>query len=333
MQAGVIFRLPNEKRIHAFMGEEFHDVSTDLPFPCMIYTTLLPLGKWSGIRMDRACNEHDIAFELSAYTGKDGSYTEEEYKALVNDTVDRIQRGGLTKVVHSRWQFFPTQVPPLEIFYHLENAFPTAFVYLLHSPRYGVWCGASPETLLRNENGVWRTMALAGTRMVGAGTDWTDKEYREQQVVSEEIKSILREEDLSFDESDVRTIATGKIEHLCTEFRMDELKDPANFSLKLHPTSAVCGFPRADASVRILSVEGDSRELYTGMIGWMESSDYAQVFVNLRCMRIFSNGIRLHAGGGINAQSDAQHEWDETVNKMNNVLKAAWIDGSTLQQG
>jgi isochorismate synthase EntC len=37
-------------------------------------------------------------------------------------------------------------------------------------------------------------------------------------------------------------------------------------------------------------------------------------------MRVFENGIRIHAGGGINELSDATAEWNETEIKMNSVL-------------
>ena len=86
----------------------------------------------------------------------------------------------------------------------------------------------------------------------------------------------------------------------------------------LHPTPAVCGYPKNDARRFILEHEPNERELYTGYITCaLEGVSYA--FVNLRCAKVFSNGIRIFAGGGINKWSDPESEWLETKQKIESV--------------
>ena len=89
----------------------------------------------------------------------------------------------------------------------------------------------------------------------------------------------------------------------------------------LHPTSAVCGIPKLKSKKFILVNEGYSRSYYTGYLGLFKPEGNTHLFVNLRCMHVHEKSVEIYVGGGITASSNAEAEWQETINKSN-VMRA-----------
>ncbi|MFN9108978.1 MAG: chorismate-binding protein, partial [Bacteroidota bacterium] len=72
--------------------------------------------------------------------------------------------------------------------------------------------------------------------------------------------------------------------------------------------------------------EGYDRGFYSGFLGELnfdfETKEFASdLYVNLRCMQIEGNLAHIYVGGGITADSDAESEWLETVNKSQTMKK------------
>jgi isochorismate synthase len=88
----------------------------------------------------------------------------------------------------------------------------------------------------------------------------------------------------------------------------------------LHPTPAVSGLPRAAALKFLAEWEPFDRSAYAGFFGLENNSNQSGIFyVNLRCMRIKADTLTLYAGGGINSESNAVAEWEETVTKLSTL--------------
>jgi len=107
--------------------------------------------------------------------------------------------------------------------------------------------------------------------------------------------------------------------HIQTDIKAELRND---FSLKkiiekLHPTPAVCGFPKDLSQKFILENEGYNRSFYTGFLGELNFSDNktSELYVNLRCMEIENQKVRFYIGCGITKDSDPEKEFFETVNK------------------
>lgn len=206
-------------------------------------------------------------------------------------------------------------------------AYPDCFRHLWFTPDLGLWIGASPEELLSVDysSGTFTTMSLAGTRKAQSGRleDWSAKDCREQQFVTDYISEVLTSSGYSFTMQPTETFRVGDIEHRCTRFngymRGSAKTDEALTLLNsLNPTPAVCGYPRERAATLINSLEPFSRNCYGGVVG-VETSACLHAYVNLRCCRIGSNGLLLYAGGGILSDSDTDEEWLETRRKMNAI--------------
>lgn len=248
-------------------------------------------------------------------TAEDDKYT---YKQKVAQALSHIATGELQKIVISRATTDNISVDPIAFFTALTNKYPTAFVYLLYTPQYGCWVGATPETLLAFRGDRWHTQSLAGTLPFPPTRDWSEKEYHEQQMVTDTIVASLREANIVPEVDERRTIAAGAIQHLSTTITHVAPFDKAMalaLAAKLHPTPAVCGLPKSAALAAITAMEARDRSLYAGYLGPIQSADFTQLFVNLRCCQIWKDAVTLHVGGGIVAGSEPEAEWEETANK------------------
>lgn len=246
---------------------------------------------------------------------------------LVKKGIEFIKEGKVKKVVLSRKEevsFGEIQIS--ELFSSLINTYPLAFISVCYHPMVGLWIGATPETLLSVNGTMFKTMSLAGTQQFNGieEVEWAEKEKEEQQIVTDFILNEL--ESFHLNVSDTFTKKAGSLLHICTEIT-GELKsnDQLEYLIhKLHPTPAVCGFPKENAKSFILQNENYDREFYAGFLGELNINNACDLFVNLRCMQINGKKANLFVGGGITIDSDPEKEWEETVAKsrvMKRVLK------------
>lgn len=249
-----------------------------------------------------------------------------EHIDLVKKGIKEIEKGRLQKVVLSRKIKVPNTKPPLKIFKTLLNLHPNAFGYLFYHPKVGIWCGATPETLVKIKDTKLMTMSLAATLpyVDNKKPNWGSKEIEEQQMVSEYIGDKLAHtmERLEIDEAE--SVRAGNLWHLRSEVRGEMLP---NLKVKevitaLHPTPAVCGIPTTEARHFIQANENYKRTFYTGFLGELNlvSQGELSLFVNLRCMELESDAAYIFVGGGITEASDPESEWIETQNKSKTML-------------
>jgi isochorismate synthase len=239
-----------------------------------------------------------------------------------------IRDGRLEKVVLSRIHLEERMTSDYnelpELYLKLLALYPSALVYIMRHHQYGLWMGATPEVLVAVEDGVLQTMALAGTRRISAGEatqPWTEKEYHEHRLVALYLTGILNDYGVP-EIGAMQTIQAGPVYHLMTPLTVRTGVDVREIALQLHPTPAVCGWSSDQARRFILETESFSRELFTGYLGAIRSNGNANLFVNLRCMKITPSVYRLFAGAGITAGSNPEDEWDETSLKIDTLLRA-----------
>ncbi|MEN9511878.1 MAG: hypothetical protein RLZZ370_1697 [Bacteroidota bacterium] len=225
------------------------------------------------------------------------------------------QAGPALKVVTSRSVFRRIPPEPMRWFERACHQYLNAMVYLLDAAETGCWIGASPEQLLSWEHGQGRTVALAGTKNASTEGAFGDKEVEEQGFIRTFIREHLEQLNISFQEEPMREVQQGNLRHLCTEFHFEIATNQLwDLAMQLHPTPALCGYPRA-AALRILEGERTQRRFYGGFLGpW--SPGQGSLWVNIRCGEVFADGINLYAGTGITKASDARAEFQETEHKL-----------------
>ena len=245
---------------------------------------------------------------------------------LVRKSVKALREGAMEKVVVSRRFSLPAPADPFEVFLEGVRWYPDSFAYLWHHPAVGTWMGVTPERFLRYHSGVAETLALAGTRIADpqqALPDWTEKERREQRLVTDFILDTLRAAGLKPQEGPLRNVRAGKLWHLGTTIRtFAKPEDAPGLLSALHPTPAVCGLPRETAYDFIRQCENYNREYYTGYLGevCLEEEDSFECFVNLRCVQFRGGKAYVYVGGGITTESDPEAEWEEIQQKSTTVL-------------
>jgi isochorismate synthase len=258
----------------------------------------------------------------------------DNYVTLVERSLRAIREGSLEKVVPSRSR--EVELPPIfdvvKTFNKLCDAYPDAMVSFVSSEETGSWLGATPELIVSvDDHSRFRTVALAGTKRYEPGMDlksvaWTEKEIEEQALVCRYIISCFKKIRVrEYDERGPRTSRAGNLLHLKTEYEVDmsaiNFPQLGSVMLKLlHPTSAVCGMPLAQAQEFLRRNEGYDRQYYSGYLGPVNIKQESRLFVNLRCMQLLNKGAVLYAGAGVTIDSIPEKEWEETELKFETLL-------------
>jgi len=270
--------------------------------------------------------------EIPFHTGKEVNPKDtdaDHFKEMVSKAVVSINNGVFEKVVPARkWsREIDATFDLLNLYTKTASKYPRAMVSLVSISSVGTWMGASPETLIRmDQNGIFKTVALAGTQAYQnqelLDVTWTQKEIEEQAFVSRYIINCFKKIRLrEFDEIGPKSSFSGNLIHLKTEFKVDTVKtnfaDLPQIMLELlHPTSAVCGMPKAPALAFLNQYEGFDREFFSGYLGSIGVNNELQVFVNLRCLQVNEQTVTFYAGAGVTQDSNPEKEWLETKIKM-----------------
>lgn len=260
--------------------------------------------------------KYDLPVEIS----------QQEYLNQAKKFIDSFDKD-FPKAVLSRVQIEnkPKDFDAGRFFIKLREKYPNAFCHIINIPGAGTWAGASPETLLRINESSAQSISLAGTKPFHI-TDihWEEKELEEQQIVTDYIESVLNKFEIKdFKKEEVQNLQAGNAVHLATKFSFDQVtieKQMGAFMSELHPTPAVCGFPKEKALDLILQTEKHNREYYAGFCGPINMNEKSDLFVNLRCLKILKDRLTLYVGGGLTALSDPQKEWEETILKAETLL-------------
>lgn len=246
-----------------------------------------------------------------------------EYQEKLVEVIDFIKENELSKLVISRRKlvnYKGSKINLSQTFLNLCQSYENAFVYFFIKDGR-CWMGAFSEVLGRfnKKTSQFETMSLAGT--IPMNEDWTNKEIEEQQPVTNFIKNVLENYSDQIEQSETYDHLSGNIKHLRTDFKAQiKGEDLEKIISELHPTPAVCGIPTDFCKKAIQQFERHSRNLYAGYIR-VETEDYIQYFVNLRCAEFFENAAIIYVGGGITADSSVEKEWQETELKADAILK------------
>lgn len=258
--------------------------------------------------------------------GLEPDVSREEYENQVATVVEALKQGKVRKVVLSRTVTLQERAYEKAAAWYaaLAGRYPEAFVFLVFVPGGTCWLGATPEIFLRQSEAETETMALAGTRKAGIREAWGQKEIEEQAIVTDYIAEVLSTVcGEGWQREGPFSKQAGQVEHLCTTFRRagrltTELT--GRVCSALHPTPAVGGVPVGSVLPMIRRIEGRDRRYYAGYVGPVSDSGCWDWFVNLRCMELWPDKIRLYVGGGITALSDPRKEWEETELKSRTLL-------------
>jgi menaquinone-specific isochorismate synthase len=263
---------------------------------------------------------------------QEGSFSAEAFKAAVGKSLEAFSTTDLEKVVIGRDLLMPIDSRPnLAIpLKRLHERYPDCWTYAV-----GDVFGASPELLLRAQNGEVSARVLAGTagrgtdpdvdRAIAEGLAHSQKNRHEHEfAVSSMVQALEPFCEFVQADSEPFSLALPDLWHLATDVK-GELRDGVTLLdaiAKLHPTAAVAGTPTRLAEDLIDDLEPFDRAGYAGPVGWLSSNGDGELAIALRGGIIEPNQIRAIAGCGIVTESDPEAELAETDLKFKAVRYA-----------
>jgi len=248
----------------------------------------------------------------------------------IEQALSAFSEGRLGKVVLARRAEigFDGDLDPTLVLEGLKATTPGCF-HFYAEPADGVaFLGASPERLFRRDGSSVVSEAVAGTRPRGVSSaddeglgedllhsvkDRSEHSYV-RKGIGEALAPLCEELDLEDGVSEMK-LARGR--HLKSRVRgvLREGVTDADLIGALHPTPAVCGYPRHEALQEIRALEPFDRGWYAGPVGWIgaEASEFA---VGLRSGLVRGRTLALFSGAGIVAGSEPHEEWAEIEQKI-----------------
>ncbi len=293
------------------------------------------LGRRGGVSFETTVGD-GVVNQVAAPTGPgevsvvDGPVTGAAWRERVAEASARIRTGALAKVVLAR-SVVATTENPVDLRWlalRLAEAYPGCWTYLVDR-----LVGATPELLVRLNDGVAESRVLAGTVsrsddpaedealatwLVASSKDLSEHEYAVQSVT--ERLATLGELQVT----GPFLLTLPNVRHLATDVRVS-VRDRSvlDIAAALHPSAAVCGTPREVARALIAEIEGIDRGVYAGGVGWIDAAGDGEIGVALRCgVRTGDHELTAYAGGGIMGDSVPDAELAETDAKLRPVLGA-----------
>ncbi len=259
-----------------------------------------------------------------------------EFESRVSRAKDYIYAGDIIQVVLSQRLAKPTNANPFAIYRALRSINPSPYMYYLHMGDFHI-VGASPELLVRAEDGVVSNHPIAGTRPRG-------KNPAQDMALEEELKADEKECAEHIMLVDLGRNDIGRISEPGT-VEVTQLMDVERYSLVMHlvsqvqgklraglssfdtlracfPAGTVSGAPKIRAMEIIAELEPDKRGPYAGAVGYFDFSGNLDTAIAIRTI-VITNGVAyVQAGGGIVADSIPEREYQETLNKAQALLTA-----------
>lgn len=269
-------------------------------------------------------------------TEPQSNVSRDAYHANVLHAKEYIMAGDIFQVVPSQRFTRPTTADPVTIYRALRTVNPSPYMFLLRTAE-GDLVGASPELLVRVQEGEVLTHPIAGTRRRGhdlvedaalADELLHDEKERAEHLMLVDLgrndigrvseAGTVRVPDFMFVEKYSHVMHL--VSHVTGKLRAD-LK--ALDALRAcFPAGTVSGAPKIRAMEIIAELEGSRRGIYAGCVGHVGFNGDLDTCIALRTM-VVQNGVAyIQAGGGVVADSDPEAEYQESRNKAAALLRA-----------
>lgn len=278
----------------------------------------------------RGNNSQVSAVELQA------SHSEAEFCELVEKTKHYIEAGDVFQTVVSTRFEGPSNIPPFELYRSIRRINPSPYLYFLQFEDMAI-VGASPEVMVRLEEGKVEVRPIAGTRKRG-------KDPAEDLKMETELKKDPKERAEHIMLVDLGRNDVGRVAEVGT-VSVDELEVIEKYSHVMHlvshvsgklkkgldafdviraafPAGTLTGAPKIRAMEIIEELEDKRRGIYGGSVGYISFTGNADTAITIRTALFKGGKIYLQAGAGIVYNSVPRLEYKECKNKAEGMLKA-----------
>ncbi|MER5730574.1 anthranilate synthase component I family protein [Streptomyces sp. NPDC002138] len=263
--------------------------------------------------------------------------TEERFLDMVDTAREYIRAGDIFQVVLSQRFSKPLAAEPLEVYRHLRAVNPSPYMFHLSLGGGRHVIGASPELLVKVEDGRAQTRPLAGTRW--RGTDAAADAALEAELLADEKECAEHVMLVDLGRNDIGRIAApgtvrvdrlmeverySHVMHLSSTVSGDlaEGRTPLDALRSTFPAGTVSGAPKIRAMEIIAELEEERRGVYGGALGFIGTGGDLDTAIALRTLVIADGRAWVQAGAGVVADSDPAAEYRETLNKAQALFAA-----------
>ncbi len=273
------------------------------------------------------------------YLGKPMSnFTKKAYLNIVDKAKEYIKSGDVFQVVPSqRWKM-KYLLPGFSLYRSLRRTNPSPYMFYFDFIDFSI-IGSSPEILVKVENEDEVTIRpIAGTRP--RGLNESEDKALEKELLSDkkEIAEHLMLLDLGRNDigrvSEIGSVKVTEsfvieryshVMHIVSNVKGKLFKNVNNIRALLSglPAGTVSGAPKIRAMEIIDELEKEKRSIFGGGVGYFGASGQMDFCIAIRTAILKNKNLYLQAGGGVVFDSDAEKEFQETVNKSKALIKAA----------
>ena len=259
-----------------------------------------------------------------------------QYCEMVEKAKKHIFEGDIFQIVLSNRLSAPFEGSLLNTYRVLRTIYPSPYMFYFSGTDVEV-AGASPETLVKLEDGILHTFPLAGTRPRGK-TEQEDLRL-ESELLADEKE--LAEHNMLVDlgRNDLGKISrfgTVEVEKLHSIERFSHVmhigstvrgeirddKDALDAIEAVLPAGTLSGAPKIRACQLIGELENNKRGIYGGAIGYIDFTGNMDTCIAIRIAYKKNGKVFVRSGAGIVADSDPEKEFEECLNKARASLRA-----------
>lgn len=256
--------------------------------------------------------------------------SQSQYEDAVRRAKEYIAAGDAFQIVLSQRFERQTSAPPLAIYRALRATNPSPYMFFLNFADEFVLMGASPEMMVRLEDGIAETHPIAGTRPRG-------KTAEEDNALAEELINDEKERaehvmlvDLGRNDlgrvCEYGTVTVpdmmfierySHVMHIVSRVqgKLRAGMDAFDLLRATFPAGTLSGAPKVRAMQIIEALEGTRRNTYGGAVGYFSYDGSMDTCITIRSLFMREGHVYVQAGAGIVADSDPTREYEECHNK------------------
>ena len=272
-------------------------------------------------------------------------FDEEGYCDMVVKAKQYIREGDIFQVVLSNRLDADFEGSLLDTYRVLRATNPSPYMFYFSSDDLEI-AGASPETLVKLEDGVLHTFPLAGTRPRGK-TEQEDAQL-EKDLLTDEKECAEHNMLVDLGRNDVGKISqfgSVEVEKYMTIERFSHVMhigstvrgtirpdcDALDAVDAILPAGTLSGAPKIRACQIINELENNKRGIYGGAIGYIDFTGNLDTCIAIRIAYKKNGKVFIRSGAGIVADSVPEKEHQECINKAQAVVGALKIAQEGLE--
>ena len=263
-------------------------------------------------------------------------FSKEEYCGMVSKAKDYIREGDIFQVVLSNRFEADFEGSLLNTYRILRTTNPSPYMFYFSGDDIEI-AGASPETLVKLQDGVLYTFPLAGTRPRGKNAEEDLELEKELLADPKELAEHNMLVDLGRNDiGKISRFGTVEVEKYLTIERFSHVmhigstvkglirddKDALSAVDAILPAGTLSGAPKIRACEIINELENNKRGIYGGAIGYLDFTGNLDTCIAIRIAYKKNGKVFIRSGAGIVADSVPEAEYEECLNKAKAVINA-----------